>query len=110
YTKVPDLLSGRELEELDHQRAFSRYRQTFPHAVTAAARILETHAARAAGVGERAGIVGAFLWILLEDLRRPGRWWSRRRAIKRTGVPRKIWKDIAARTGRLMLFERRRVL
>ena len=33
YTKVPDLLNGRELEELDHQRAFASIRKLHAHAV-----------------------------------------------------------------------------
>jgi Fe-S-cluster-containing hydrogenase component 2 len=110
YTQVPDLLNGRELEELDHQRAFGRYRRDFPQVVQVAERILHEHRARAVHIAERAGIVRAFVWIMLQDLRRMRRYFYRRRVLKKTGVPRPVWKDVAARTGRLMLFERRRVL
>jgi hypothetical protein len=110
YTQVPDLLNGRELEELDHQRAFARIKTEFPQAAWAAEQILEVHRARASDVAEHSRMVGAFWWIMMEDLRRPGRWLSRRRAIKRANVPRRVARELRQRTGRLMLIERRRVL
>jgi hypothetical protein len=110
YTQVPDLLNGRELEELDHQRAFARLRVEFAHAAQVADRMIEAQRARAQQVAERRRLLGAFAWILMEDLRRPGRWAARRRAFRRVSVPRRVARDLAMRTGRMMLIERRRVL
>jgi hypothetical protein len=110
YTQVPDLLNGRELEELDHQRAFTRLRAHYPAAMAEADRMLAMHRDRAMYVGQHARLLGAFSWILLQDLRRPGRWLGRRALFGRANLPRKVAREIAYRTGRLMLFERRRVL
>ena len=110
YTQVPDLLNGRELEELDHGRAFQRFRVEFPHAAWPADQMLESHRARAQHVAEHSRLLGAFWWILMEDLRRPGRWLRRRAVFKRANVPRRVAAELAQRTGRLMLIERRRVL
>ena len=55
-------------------------------------------------------MLGAFWWILMEDLRRPGRWFRRRAAIRSANVPRRVVKELAQRTGRLMLIQRRGVL
>jgi Fe-S-cluster-containing hydrogenase component 2 len=110
YTQVPDLLNGRELEELDHQRAITKQRGLYPQAIAVVENMLGNQRTRAQRVAERSRLVGAFMWILLEDLRRPGRWLYRRRVFRAAGVPRKVAKDLAYRTGRLMLVERRRVL
>ena len=110
YTQVPDLLNGRELEELDHQRAFSRIKTEFPQAAWAAEQLLEAHRARAGHVAEHSRMVGAFWWILMEDLRRPGRWMRRRGVFRGANVPRRVARELSQRTGRLMLIERRRVL
>ena len=110
YTQVPDLLNGRELEELDHARAFQRFRAEFPHAAWPADQMLESHRARAQHVAEHSRLGGAFWWILMEDLRRPARWFKRRAVFKRANVPRRVAAELAQRTGRLMLIERRRVL
>jgi Fe-S-cluster-containing hydrogenase component 2 len=110
YTQVPDLLNGRELEELDHQRAFQRFRSEFPHAAWPADQMLESHRARAQHVAEHSRLLGAFWWIIMEDVRRPGRWLKRRSIFRRANVPRRVAGELAQRTGRLMLIERRRVL
>jgi Fe-S-cluster-containing hydrogenase component 2 len=110
YTQVPDLLNGRELEELDHQRAFQRLKSEFPQATWTAEQMLESHRARAGHVAEHSRMVGAFWWILMEDLRRPGRWLRRRAHFRSANVPRRVARELSQRTGRLMLIERRRVL
>lgn len=110
YTQVPDLLNGRELEELDHERAFKRYRSQFPQAMHLADQLIGERREKAMRVAKEAGIFTSTIWIILEDLRRPARYFKRRNMMRSTGIPAKIWKDIASRTGRLLLFERRRVL
>ena len=110
YTQVPDLLNGRELEDLDHQRAFGRFRAHYPAATAEADRMVAMQRDRAMVVGQRARLLGAFAWILMQDLRRPARWLARRAHFGRANLPRKVAREIAQRTGRLLLFERRRVL
>jgi Fe-S-cluster-containing hydrogenase component 2 len=110
YTQVPDLLNGRELEDLDHQRAFARLRMQYPAAMGEADRMLAAHRDRAMYVGQRARLLGAFWWIMLQDMARPFRWMSRRALFSRANLPRKVAREMAQRTGRLLLFERRRVL
>jgi len=110
YTQVPDLLNGRELEELDHRRALTKLSTEFPAAVAEAEGMLEHHRQDAQRVAERSSFMGAFGWIIMEDLRRPGRYFRRKRYFKRSGAPRKVVKQLNYRTGRLLLFERRRVL
>jgi hypothetical protein len=61
-------------------------------------------------VAQRAGVIRAFWWILMEDLRRPGRWLKRRRMIRKSGAPRRVAHGLAERVGRMMIIERRRVL
>lgn len=110
YTQVPDLLNGRELEDLDHQRAFTRLRAQYPAAVVEADRMIGMHRERAVRVGQRARLLGAFWWILIQDIARPARWLGRRALFARANVPRKVARELSQRTGRLLLFERRRVL
>jgi hypothetical protein len=110
YTQVPDLLNGRELEELDHQRALRRIRMQNPQAVMTLESELNIQRANAQRVADRAGLWGAFLWILGEDLRRPTRWLHRRAVLRQSGLPRRVRRELAYRIGRLILMERRRVL
>lgn len=110
YTQVPDLLNGRELEDLDHQRAFTRLRSQYPAAMGEADRMLGAQRDRAMMVGQRARLLGAFWWIVLQDVGRPARWLHRRALFARANVPRKVARELSQRTGRLLLFERRRVL
>ena len=110
YTQVPDLLNGRELEELDHRRALANIRLSYPDAVAVAEELLAPHRRRAEELARTAGLTRAFFWIVGEDLRRPGRWWRRRRALATTGAPRKIRRQLSNRIARQILIERRRVL
>jgi Fe-S-cluster-containing hydrogenase component 2 len=110
YTQVPDLLNGRELEELDHPRALGKLRAQYPQAAQVADQLIAAQRGRAQHVAERRRLVGAFLWILAEDLRRPFRWLTRKGKFRAAGAPRRVARDMAYRTGRLLLVERRRVL
>ena len=110
YTQVPDLLNGRELEELDHQRALSRLRRNHPFAAAEADTMLNLHRQNAEYIAQRAGIIRTLLWIMLEDLRRPFRWLRRNRIFKKTGAPRRVARELRSRVGRMMIIERRRVI
>jgi Fe-S-cluster-containing hydrogenase component 2 len=110
YTQVPDLLNGRELEELDHNRAFQALRKKYGHAVDVAGTILGPHKASADHIADHAGMIRSFLWLIMEDLKRPSRWMYRKRAFGSTGIPREGVAELSRRTGRMMLINRRRVL
>jgi len=110
YTQIPDLVNGRELEELDHRRAFNQYRSKFPDAVRVGEAELAAHQQRASRVAANAGLTWTFAWIMFEDLRRPLRWFRRRVAFRAAPVPRPIARELRQRTGRMIIVDRRRVL
>jgi Fe-S-cluster-containing hydrogenase component 2 len=110
YTQIPDLVNGRELEELDHRRAFSGYRHRYRDLVAIAERELSAHEQGATAIARSAGVVGAFVWVVAEDLKRPLRWSRRRIAFSGTGAPGAVVRDLRNRTGRMMLIDRRRVM
>ena len=109
YTQMPDLLNGRALEEVDHRKAFGNWRLQYPQAVKVAESELSAHRSRANHVSQHAGLWRSLFWIIAEDLKRPSRWFRRKVAL-REQAPRSVAKEIAARTGRLVLIERRQVL
>jgi Fe-S-cluster-containing hydrogenase component 2 len=110
YTQVPDLLNGRELEELEHQRAFARLRGEYGFAAAEVEAELTSHREKAERIAEHAGLTRTLFWIIMEDLRRPSRWLRRRRRLAGTSAPRKVRRELARRAGRMMLIDRRRVL
>jgi hypothetical protein len=109
YTQVPDLLNGRELEELDHQRALAKLRLAHPQAVALSDQLILQQRDRAQRAAQRR-LGGALAWIVMEDLRRPFLWLRRGGQFRRAGAPRKVAGELARRTARLLLVERRRVL
>lgn len=106
YTQVPALSSGRELEQLDHERAFAAHRGRIPLAMTELDRELWEHGQRAARVAHGWGVLAALAWLLVEDLRRPGRWLARRGRLGKLGVTGKLRRELLRRTGRLLLIQR----
>lgn len=110
YTKVPDLLNGRELEELDHHRAFAMLRKIQNHAVEEAQAELASHEAKCHHVAANWGLLMSFFWILAEDLKRPFRRVRRGVYLRRAAAPRGIRRELAYRTARLLIIQRRRVL
>ncbi|MEZ4400533.1 MAG: 4Fe-4S dicluster domain-containing protein [Kofleriaceae bacterium] len=110
YTQVPELSSGRELEQLDHERAFARFRYQHPVAMSELDRELWDHGQRAAHVAHRYGLVRSLGWLLLEDLRRPGRALARRARLTRVGITGKARRELVRRTGRLMMIGRGTVI
>jgi Fe-S-cluster-containing hydrogenase component 2 len=110
YTQVPELSSGRELEQLDHERAFSYHRGRHPVAMSDLDRELWEHGQRAGRVATSAGMLVSLGWLLLEDVRRPGRWLARRSRLARVGVTGKVRRDLLRRTGRMLLIQRGAVI
>ena len=110
YTQVPELSSGRELEELDHERAFSYFRGHNPVAMSEIDRELYEHKLRAGRVSMHAGVLFTLGWLLFEDLRRPVRRWRRRARLTRLGVTGRMRRDLVQRTGKMMLIQRSAVI
>ncbi len=110
YTQVPDLANGRELEELDHKRVLTSLRQTYPDTASAADALLNRHRLASDRIAQRAGLIGAMWWIMMEDLKRPFRWLRRRRLIGKTSAPAAVKRDLIRRVGRMLLIDRRGVL
>jgi len=110
YTQVPELSSGRELEQLDHERAFAHHRSRHPVAMSEIDRELWEHGQRAGRVAAHYGLVASLTWLLIEDLRRPGRALARRRRLGRVGVSGKARRDLVRRTGRMLLIQRGAVI
>jgi Fe-S-cluster-containing hydrogenase component 2 len=110
YTQVPDMMNGRELDELDHERAFAKVRASNPVAMGEIDRELAAHGKRADAIARSGGVLRALVWILAEDLRRYGRWWSRRARLGRVGLKGKARRDLVRRTSRAMRIHRSRVL
>jgi Fe-S-cluster-containing hydrogenase component 2 len=110
YTQVPDLVNGRELEELDHRRAFRSYRLKYPELMRLVDAELFAHRNKVSRIAKHAGLLRTFAWIIFEDLRRPVRWSRRRIALRGTRAPRQAADEIRARASRMILIDRRRVL
>ena len=110
YTQVPALSSGRELEELDHERTFQLHRGRNPVAMAEIDRELHDHRQRSLRVAQRAGLIVSLAWLLMEDLRRPGRRLARRARLARVGVTGKIRRDLVKRASRMMLIDRGSVI
>ncbi|MCA9677415.1 MAG: 4Fe-4S dicluster domain-containing protein [Kofleriaceae bacterium] len=109
YTMVPSVSRGNELEELDHERAFARYRGQNPVAMADIDKELTRHRERADAAAGRASVLYSLAWLLAEDARRPGRWLARRGRLTRLGVTGKARREILKRTGHRMLIDRGRV-
>jgi hypothetical protein len=110
YTQVPDMMNGRELEELDHERAFAKVRAQNPVAMAEIERELAGHQGKADVIAKTGGMLRALIWILAEDARRPSRWWARRKKLGRLGLKGKARRDLVRRASRAMRIHRSRVL
>jgi Fe-S-cluster-containing hydrogenase component 2 len=110
YTQVPELSSGVELEELDHERAFSHARAQFPQVMQEIDREIWEHRGRAEVVARSPSVLGAMMWLLVEDLRRPGRYLGRRGRVSRLGLTGKTRRDLVKRAGRMIKIQRSQVV
>jgi Fe-S-cluster-containing hydrogenase component 2 len=110
YTQVPELSSGVELEELDHERAFQHARVSHPHAMAEVDREMWEHRARAEVVARSPSVLRALWWLFVEDLKRPGRRAARKVRLARTGLQGKQLRDLVRRTGRMIVVNRSQVV
>jgi len=113
YTQVPELSSGVELEELDHQRAFETARPRMPVAIAELDRELVEQRAKAHKMAQRSSVGYALFWLLWQDYGRvPFIGGIRRRTrLKQLGVDdRRVRGDLSRRTSRLIVIGRRQVV
>lgn len=120
YTQVPELSSGVELEELDHQRAFETMRPRMPVAIAELDRELAEHKAKAQRVAQGTSVAYALVWLLWQDLARlpfiipfldDFRGYARRHRLKQLGVDsRRTRKELSRRTARMIVIGRRQVV
>jgi Fe-S-cluster-containing hydrogenase component 2 len=113
YTQVPELSSGVELEELDHERAFQQARHHLPLAMSAIDRELAANRARADKQARSPGVWRALIWLMLEDMRRGFRRRSLNRQLKRLRnerFDRRVRKDLVKRADRMIVIGRSRVV
>lgn len=110
YTHVPELSSGRELEELDHERAFHHHRAAHPVAMAEIDRELHDHKLRAGRVAHHAGVLWSLVWLLVEDLKRPARRLRRRARLGRLGLTGATRRELVRRAGQMLLIQRAAVI
>ena len=117
YTQVPELSSGVELEELDHERAFQAARPRYPVPMAEIDRELSDLRARAQKVAMSPSVLYALFWLLKQDIGRvPLLSWdvrniARRRRLKTLGVEdRRLRKDLSRRAARMIIIARRQVV
>jgi hypothetical protein len=117
YTQIPELSSGVELEELDHERAFQAARPRYPVPMAEIDRELSDLRARAQKVAMSPSVLYALFWLLKQDIGRvPLINWdirnvARRSRLKQLGIEdRRVRKDLARRTARMIIIARRQVV
>ncbi len=110
YTLVPALAGGVELEELDHERAFQTARPRYTVAMAEIDRELGHQRAMAQDVARSPSLLRAMGWLIFQDVFKVPRTFARRRRLARLGVDRKTRRDLAWRTGRMIVIARRQVV
>jgi hypothetical protein len=110
YTQVPEMSSGVELEELDHERAFQAARPRLPVAMAEIDRELAEQRAHAHKVALSRSVMRALWWLIFQDAFRIPRAIARRARLKHLGVDKRTRKDISRRTARMIVITRRQVV
>jgi Fe-S-cluster-containing hydrogenase component 2 len=110
YTQVPELSSGVELEELDHERAFQAARPQLPVAMTEIDRELAHQRAKAQKVAMSRSVIRALWWLVFQDVGRIPRTIRRRGRLAKLGVDRRRRRDLARRAARMIVIARRQVV
>jgi len=110
YTQVPELSSGVELEELDHERFFQQYRPRLTVPMAEIDRELAVQRAKAQKVGQSPSMLKALWWLIFQDIGRWPRTIARRGRLAQLGVDRKTRKELAKRAARMIVIARRQVV
>jgi Fe-S-cluster-containing hydrogenase component 2 len=110
YTQVPEMLHGRELETMAHERALAKLRTSYP-GVTIADAEIDAYRGRVKEItkDEKKGLLAALGWIVMDDLsrlrKRLRRWSTLRAAIANRAIRKEVMKHTAA----ILLLERRHI-
>jgi hypothetical protein len=107
---VPEMSSGVELEELDHERAFQAARPHVPVPMAEIDRELTEQRAKAQAVAQSTSLLRAMWWLIFQDVGRIPRTFARRRRLAQLGVQRKLRNDLSRRAGRMIVIARRQVV
>jgi Fe-S-cluster-containing hydrogenase component 2 len=110
YTQVPEMASGVELEELDHERFFQLHRPRLTVPMAEIDRELAEQRVKAQRVAMSPSVLRALWWLIYQDLGRIPRTWARRGRLKQLGVDRKLRKELAKRAARMIAITRRQVV
>jgi len=110
YTQVPELASGAELEELDHERFFQVHRPRLTVPMAEIDRELALQRATAQRVGMSPSMLRALWWLIFQDIGKYPRTLARRSRLAQLGVDRKTRNDLARRAGRMIVIARRQVV
>ncbi len=110
YTQVPELASGVELEELDHERYFQQHRPRLTVGMAEIDRELAVQRAKAQQIGQSPSMLRALWWLISQDIGRWPRTVARRGRLSKLGVPRKTRRELAKRAGRMIVIARRQVV
>ncbi|HEV7555275.1 MAG TPA: 4Fe-4S binding protein, partial [Kofleriaceae bacterium] len=102
YTQVPELASGVELEELDHERAFQAARPHFPVPMAEIDRELAEQRITAQSVALSPSVARALWWLIFQDLGRIPHTIARRGRLAQLGVDRATRNDLARRAARMI--------
>ncbi|NLG63054.1 MAG: 4Fe-4S dicluster domain-containing protein, partial [Candidatus Cloacimonetes bacterium] len=110
YTQVPEMASGVELEELDHERFFQQHRPRLTVPMAEIDREVAEQRAAAQRVAMSPSVVRALWWLITQDLGRIPRTLARRGRLKQLGVERRLRRELAKRAARMIAISRRQVV
>ena len=110
YTQVPELASGVELEELDHERFFQMHRPRLTVPMAEIDRELSEQRIKAQRVASSPSMMRALWWLLFQDVGRIPKTWARRGRLAQLGVDRRTRRDLARRAARMIVIARRQVV
>jgi Fe-S-cluster-containing hydrogenase component 2 len=111
YAQVPELSSGVELEELDHERAFQKARPFLPVPMAEIDRELAVQRVTAHEVAMSPSLLRAMWWLLFQDFGKIPRTLARRGRLAQLGVVDAYTrKDLARRAARMIVIGRRQVV
>jgi hypothetical protein len=110
YTQVPELSSGVELEELDHERAFQKARPVLTVPMAEIDRELAEQRAKAQKVAMSPSVLRALWWLIFQDIGRIPRTMARKGRLAQLQVDRATRNDLARRAARMIVIARRQVV
>lgn len=110
YTQVPELASGVELEELDHERYFQQHRPRLTVPMAEIDRELAVQRAKAQQTAMSPSMLRALWWLIFQDIGRIPRTFARRGRLAQLGVDRKTRRELAKRAARMIVIARRQVV